>query len=367
VLLEHWRNFLFVDYSRLTSHRILLAPAYLLSSVGHQAVIIFFVMSGYLISGSVFRMAERGTWSWKTYLTHRIVRLWVVLIPGLLLGAFWDKLGMSLHLAPLLYGGASYNHMTPNVSAALTLRNFLINISFEQGPPKTQFGSNGALWSLANEFWYYILFPLGLIVLNRPVLSAPKTWVRIVCGTLFLVIAWHLRGGIIFGFPIWLAGTLLCLVPPPKVGIAVRLTAGILYLPILVLISKNYKLSVYPNDYLLTVFTFLLLWILLSATNISRPSVGERTSRELARFSYTLYVVHMPFLLFVTALTAGNGRWVPDLLHIGEGLGILLLALAYAYGVATVAEFRTDTVRRWIERRLSVGTRPVPARSISSV
>jgi len=67
-LLEHWRNFLFVDYRQLGAHKIWWAPVYLLCSAGHQAVVIFFIMSGYLISGSVFRMLEQGRWSWRTYL-----------------------------------------------------------------------------------------------------------------------------------------------------------------------------------------------------------------------------------------------------------------------------------------------------------
>ena len=40
------------------------------------------------------------------------------------------------------------------------------NIFFLQGIYTPTFGTDGALWSLANEFWYYLLFPLGLIALR---------------------------------------------------------------------------------------------------------------------------------------------------------------------------------------------------------
>src|SRR6202030_3749589 len=37
---------------------------------------------------------------------------------------------------------------------------FLGNLFFVQTILCRTFGSNGPLWSLANEFWYYLLFPL---------------------------------------------------------------------------------------------------------------------------------------------------------------------------------------------------------------
>ena len=94
VLVEHWRNLFFIDYPQIQAHRAAFAPVYLLTSAGHQAVVIFFVLSGYLISGSVFRTLDRNNWSWQTYLVHRLLRLWIVLIPGLLLCALWDAIGI---------------------------------------------------------------------------------------------------------------------------------------------------------------------------------------------------------------------------------------------------------------------------------
>lgn len=161
VVLEHWRNLLFVDYGQIASHRLLYAPMYVLTSAGHQAVLVFFVLSGYLISGSIFRMVTRGGWSWKVYLTHRLVRLWVVLVPGLLLCAICDNTGRWLGFAPGLYGGRSGNHLVGDVALRLAPWIFAGNVLFLQAIRVPEFGSDGALWSLAYEFWFYVLFPLG--------------------------------------------------------------------------------------------------------------------------------------------------------------------------------------------------------------
>src|SRR4051794_13670933 len=89
VLLSHWKNQFFLPYLSLPS-KTGLNILYRIMEVGHQAVLVFFVLSGYLISNSIFRSLERGDWKWSTYLYHRLVRLWIVLIPGILVGGIWD-------------------------------------------------------------------------------------------------------------------------------------------------------------------------------------------------------------------------------------------------------------------------------------
>jgi len=353
VVIDHWRNFMFFDYTQLTAHRALFLLPYLLSSAGHQAVVIFFVLSGFLISGSVFRMLRKGSWSWASYLTHRLTRLWVVLVPGLLLCLLWDSVGVHSGIAPALYAGNVGNHMQVDVAPNLGAKTFVENLLFLQGLVAHTFGSDGALWSLANEFWYYMLFPLGLLVFHR----RSKLWERAVSSVLFLLIAYFLRGSVLWMFPIWLAGTLLCVVPTLKVGRGVRIAACAVYLPLLFFCARQkvIHLTDMQNDYLLTVGTFLLLWILLSATGEAKASVAHDAGRGLARFSYTLYVVHMPLLILMTALVAGDTRWAPTGIHIAEGLGVLALVFAYAYGVAALTEFKTDKWRRWVEKTLRIG------------
>jgi peptidoglycan/LPS O-acetylase OafA/YrhL len=358
VLVEHWRNIFFIDFMQIKSHRPLFALPYLLTSAGHQAVVIFFVLSGYLISGSVFRMLKRNQWHWPTYLLHRGLRLWIVLIPGLLLCALWDGIGIHSKLAPLLYQGATGNHTLPDAIANHTATIFLGNLAFLQTVLVPTFGSDSALWSLSFEFWYYMLFPLGLFV----VLPKIPVRVRILCAVLFSGIAWFVGKDILLYFPVWLSGTLLALIPAPKFRVKGRIVACLLYVPVFFLFTKLDALnggvaaiSLELRDYMLTIATFLFLWALLSAVEPSSQSKGEHLIRETSRFSYTLYVVHMPLCVLMTALILGDQRWNPDPLHIFFGLLCLAVLIAYAYGVASITEFKTDRVRRWIEGKLGLG------------
>lgn len=349
VLSEHCRDLLFVDYHSLAAHRAAWLLPYLFSGAGHQAVVIFFVLSGYLIAGSVLRLFQSGRWSWSLYLTHRLVRLWVVLLPGLLLCALWDHLGLWLHRAPLTYAGHGPNHMIPDVASHLGWGALLGNAVFVQSILSPTFGSDGALWSLANEFWYYILFPLLMLVFWRG-----GTLVRRAFSALGIALVAKFVGvGILLGFPIWLMGALLAFVPRPHLPVWARWVAAALYLPLFLGLSRAHSMIGWLNDTLLGVATALFLWILLSARGEANPHARwVATSRLAARGSYSLYVLHTPFLLLLATLTIRETRWQPTASHIVIASGLLFLVVGYAFAIAWLTEFRTDAVRRQIEGRI---------------
>jgi peptidoglycan/LPS O-acetylase OafA/YrhL len=345
VLLEHWRNALFVDYPAVPHPNLPLKLFYLLSSIGHQAVIVFFILSGYLIGGSIFRAFQEQNWSWKRYLTHRLVRLWIVLIPGLALGAAWDSLALRSHLAPGMYGGLGTNHMVPDVHQTLSLRVYAGNVLFLQTIFVPTLGSNGSLWSLANEFWYYMLFPLGYFVIHR---KGSRKKCLLLFSLLMLVI-WLTRGSILLLFPIWLLGVALLKLKSVPVRRLYQCLSTLLYLSISVIFAKI-RINDLLKDYLFAVVSTIYLWILLSATNEASPHRPlNRFARHLASFSYTLYIVHLPFLLYLGARTNGDSRWLPTSPTLLKALPILLSSLLYAYAVAAVTEFRTDRFRKFIE------------------
>jgi len=350
VLGEHWRNFFFVDFSELpAAHRWLFALPYALTVTGHEAVIIFFLLSGFLIAGSVLRMLKRNAWSWRVYATHRLVRLWIVILPGLLLGAMWDSLGLSVQRTRPFYFGVAANHMMDNVAYQLHTTVFFGNLFFLQGLTVPTFGSNGALWSLANEFWYYVLFPLGLIALW----TSQRFAVRVCCGLLFIVIAFWLRGTLLPRFPIWLAGALVTMLPEIPVSRGMRWAAPLAYAATIVALALSGRyLTFLTFDFLFALATMGLLWVFVSSTPIAPASRTVSAIRFLARGSFSLYVLHMPLLAFVAAYCVGASRWQPTPMHILEAAAILVITVVYAFVIAWFTEFRTDRVRSWIQFRL---------------
>jgi peptidoglycan/LPS O-acetylase OafA/YrhL len=310
--------------------------------------VIFFVLSGYLISGSIFRMMRHGGWSWRLYLTHRLVRLWIVLVPALLLGAALDFAGLHFHLAPALYAGQTGTHMMNRVPETFRASSFFGNLFFLQGILTTTFGSNTPLWSLANEFWYYILFPCAFLAFRKKTSRLS----RVLNAVTFFLFAWFVGRTILLLFPLWLLGTVLAVIPVPNVGSKMRVAAALLYCPILFFLAKTSVVKGVLSDYILGAATFGFLWLLLAARDVAPARKWVSTVRGSARFSYTLYLVHVPMLVLLVALVGADVRWQPDIRHLLYGFPLLFLTIGYAYLVASMTEFRTDSVRTWVETRL---------------
>jgi peptidoglycan/LPS O-acetylase OafA/YrhL len=127
---------------------------YALTLDGHDAVIISFVLTGYFILASVIRDGAQDRWSWSRSAISRLTRLYLLLLPGLLLTVFWDKLGMQISPLHPIYTGAeqSWTNDYVPVAARLNGSTFTANPFFLQMVLAPPLGSNEALWSLSYEF-----------------------------------------------------------------------------------------------------------------------------------------------------------------------------------------------------------------------
>jgi peptidoglycan/LPS O-acetylase OafA/YrhL len=85
-------------------------------TLGNEAVMIFFVLSGYLVGGSVLRTRLR--WSWKKYLTMRLTMLWVVLIPALVLTIAIDFVGLKMfpQVTSICHGPSAQGEVSQNLA-----------------------------------------------------------------------------------------------------------------------------------------------------------------------------------------------------------------------------------------------------------
>jgi peptidoglycan/LPS O-acetylase OafA/YrhL len=351
VLVDHWRNYFFVPFHEVGAHRVLFAAPYALSAAGHEAVVIFFVLSGFFIGGTVRRALVLGDWSWASYLTHRLVRLWIVLLPGLLLTLLWDKIGVALTASRPAYLGDPANHVMGSIASTDVASVFVGNLLFLQEVVVPAFGSNGPLWSLANEFWYYLLFPLGLLAL----LPTARARTRLICAALSILLCVWLRTTLLPLFPVWLLGAALHDLPKRRLRGSLRWLAVAAYVPMMVVCTRLHGVLGILSDYILAGGTAALLWTILTASETAPVAAARvRFCHGLARFSYSLYVVHFPLLTLLAALVVGDQRWQPTVPHIAAALGILGVTLAYAYAIAAATEFHTDSVRRWVARSLGI-------------
>ncbi|MFN0043085.1 MAG: acyltransferase family protein [Alphaproteobacteria bacterium] len=356
VMLGHVRGLYFVNYASVEESGPIMAVFYFATGLGHQAVMIFFVLSGYFIASNALAVMGDGRWTWRWYLARRVTRLTVVLWPALAIGAAIDAGGLTLFGLDGPYGAApEYRHIVlvpvPERTDAIA---WIGNALFLQEILVPSYGSNGPLWSLSYEFWYYLLFPaLVLALFGR---SAPR--IRAFWALAALAIALLVGERILLYFTIWLMGAAVQLVPLPYQWAqrgwrrAVVLGAAISAWLGAMVAAKAALLPAFAGDAAVGAATALIVYLLQTAPGVPRAATA-RLAKTLAGFSYTLYLAHLPPLVFGAAaiLAAGGERWQPGLKQLAFGTAIALATLGYAFALSRITEARTDTVRR----RLLVG------------
>ena len=207
VVLGHSRSFTVLDYASSGADSPVVQAFYLFTGLGHQWVLAFFALSGFLVGGPAFRAILHGDWNWERYMIKRLTRLWIVLIPALLLTLGLDTAGEILG-GSAGYTGSFYGLISSGPSFAspadLSLTTLAANLVFLQTIVRPTFGSNGPLWSLANEFWYYVTFPFLLFA------AVGRQWglTRVVMGAIGFALIIFLPTEMVMLGSIWVAGAI---------------------------------------------------------------------------------------------------------------------------------------------------------------
>jgi peptidoglycan/LPS O-acetylase OafA/YrhL len=317
--------------------------------IGHDAVMVFFVLSGYLVGSSVLRWMREGSWSWRRYLTQRLTRLWMVLIPALVIGYGLDAMGQHIFGNASLYGAPMGQAVisTPvaqNLSFVLALK----NLAFVQTILGPMLGSNVALWSLSNEFWYYMLFPLTVILL-RPASSRAA---RAVSLAILIALVWFIGAEKTLYFSIWMLGVAIGALPRMERRFSRPLIAlsGLTFLAAGAYGRLHPFASQYAADLMLSLTACAVIYSCLQERQAIRPTVYSRTVQAAADMSYTLYLVHLPALVWISAALAGEWHaWPKDLPHLAAFGAILGAVLAYAFAVYYLFERNTNRVRAAVD------------------
>ena len=366
VVANHFRNLFSLDYQDAGPSNVFVRAIYFMTGLGHSAVMVFFVLSGLLVSQGIFKQLHRKRWTWMSYLIQRFSRLLIVLWPALLLTFLLDWVGMSLFGTSGIYGGnpSAGNIISSPVLDRTTIAIYGANAFFLQGVLTPTAGSNGPLWSLSNEGFYYLLFPL-LVCLLGPQQPAR----RLVSGALLIgLVVGLLPLAMTLYFGIWLMGSAVAwgwsYLPRASTAlVGPRLVSAMLLAAALCLargLSAGFAAQLVPAetvapilDGLIGITTAVFLFYMMRGTGSDESpqvSMALEGAKRLSRFSYSLYLTHLPMLVFLQAWLIGNGsRWQPSVgnLLVGIFIGALVIACAYLFSLMT--EEHTE----WLRKRIT--------------
>ena len=343
VAAAHLRSQLYPAFELVEEPPVLFMGIAFMAGFAHLSVVVFFVLSGWLVGGSLLdRIGDEQ--AMRHYAIDRITRLWVVLVP-----VFCVSL-----LCGQLTGDIDPSRPDLGVDGDYSLGAFLGNLVGLQDIVVPRFGGNFALWSLANETWYYVMFPLLVVMLRGKSIAA-----RALSALGLIALAKLVSGALLAYFAVWLLGTLFS---------RIRLHAGTAVRSLLFGIVAGsavyYRLEGHVDTQSLETFgqdlpfaLAFVVWLSSMQTAAPRSSslyrIADRIGRFFAGFSFTLYVLHVPLiLLFLHWLPATLGvvQLVPgNLGHDVAYAGMLVSIVVASWLLSLPFESNTQRLRHWIK------------------
>ena len=338
VFLFHTRLYVFEPYDQFApaQRNVAVMAWFAVTHFGGEAVLVFFALSGYLVGGGLIERVRAGTFRPAAYAIDRATRLMVPFVPAL---------AISVVLQVVTHEPVDVVRTLGNL---LSLQGVVVEVDPYLGVD----------WSLAYETWFYILGGALAALLSVP---RRRGLALAVAGVAFLVFAvlehpdllfcWVL-GALAAQFPLrrphrlaMLAGAVLC---ATGMFLANSLFAGVR--------SNPLQLGAVNGAVCNLLITAGVLLVLRNIVEVPARSAFaqafDRLGTRLARFSYSLYLIHIPLLAMLALVFPGGHDMTPRAL-LQYGAYVVGVPLA-ACGFYWLFERHTDDVRRWLKRRLRV-------------
>lgn len=302
------------------------------------AVLVFFVLSGYVISNSLHRNIQRngGHLSVFDYASSRLWRIYPPLIVSILVSIIAYNIIVIFELpgsaGTLKAPGDIYQAREYlSISARDVVNSLLMNNGLLQ--------MNGPLWSLyieAKLYFYACLFAMIYIGYKQRKLLNMIAVTGLVTATIFLFFntktevyysLWWISGGVIFLYH--------------KDFINFRNLAVVMLALILAMVLIEQNFFSFPLQ------VFFVYSLFLAAIKYKVPEI--KVMNTLANSSYTLYIVHFPMLLLSYAIFTYNfdtyGSLAREWMSLLSCIMILTMALVIGHWVERPADLRLIYLR----------------------
>ncbi len=344
VLLVHARSLAFVAYGDLPAEQQtqLVAGLFFLTRMGDEAVLTFFVLSGFLVGGRAVERLADGSFRPRDYILDRVSRIMTPLAPALVFAA----------IVGVLWG------------RGFDAGRFACNLASLQGVFCHPYESNVPLWSLAYEMWFYILVWIaGAAIIARR--FSAWTVIGLALGLIVFteldasyLFCW-LVGAAAYGFRPnrpsvveWLAA--LALLGIGTAGVQIGLDSDSIAVEELRAWVPPYEASqiIWSTGVALVIRQLLTL-----APTTRRGQAIDAAGTRLAAFSYSLYLTHAPVMVSIEEAGFAHAPSL-TLASVGMFFAVCVVCLGVAWLFYVAFERHTGAIRRWLKaRRFSLNGR----------
>lgn len=293
------------------ANQILIAPTTMsfygiAGLLAQGAVMVFFVLSGFLIGKSLTRNINKNhSLDLTTYFKDRFNRIY----PPFLFSIF--LVGFLYFLAPFFFATNSVNffpseNYLARQSFDINIQSVISSLLFLNGFIGDTISVNGPLWSLSYEVWYYILAAL-MLKSSKPIYA--------ILSIALLIVLSVLNKEFLVHSIVWFLGLFLCILHNNQYhnnvinkicyffGTIGTIFFGYIFLATQYNIpSLHYSLL---DKYSLILYKLSLgLFTVCFINSILRGTLKfTDLFKSASSYSYTLYIIHFPILLFVFGIT----------------------------------------------------------------
>ena len=314
----------------LQSPTVLLDRLYLRASgIGWMGVDLFFVLSGYLITGILYD-TKGSRHYFRQFYARRILRIFPL---------YYAALAIFLLVFPLFH---LFDSVTRELRGdAIWFWTYLYNVRVAA----TGWQPTGALehfWSLAIEEQFYLIWPVVVLWLGRKHLIATCAVAVVAALALRLVLS---STRYVILPDLWMPARMDALAVGAFIALMIRMPNGLVLLrrwaiptavaaalPLAILLGYRIGLSTIAHTLSALLFGAILVVCLTAAPNGSLATVTTSpVLRFFGRYSYALYVFHYPFLWFRPIFSLA---FVPTVFRSQLPAYLLWLAIAIGCSVA---------------------------------
>ena len=278
---------------------------------GYLGVDIFFVISGYLVGGALFRNVIRNQFSFKIFILKRITRLFPAFFAMLLLS-------VSIEIGTMLFFRRSF---VLDVLSALTN---VSNIRFYKNTDYFNSTPNILLhtWSLSVEWQFYVIFPILLLSIRKISKSLKLLMASILTVFLISILGFSLvknhEQAIFYLLPFRFWEFIIGILSFEK---KTKLSPIFHYtlLPVLFGAAFNVNLKGFLSNILIVLITAIYLRNSVNKdygqieTNKILTKISHsiyKLLEHLGKISYSIYLYHLPLaILFIYLFREDNNRF----------------------------------------------------------